>query len=392
MTRRVGVNLAWLVPGVVGGSEEATTRALGAVGDLAVAAGIEVVVFGLPSLTDAHPALVERFEFHPVGAAGGSKVRRVAAETVDLPRLVARAGVDMVHHAGGVIPLTARGRVTLAVHDTQPLDLPDNFSAVKRRYLGAMVPSSVRRADLITVPSRFVLGRLVDGLGADPDRIAVVPWSVPRVVAPAAGAGAEVRRRHGLGDRRFVLYPAIAYLHKNHAVLLDAVAAMGRDGGAPVDLVLTGAAGPLDAEVAERAAAPDLAGRVHVLGRVPAGDLAVLLAEADAVAVPSRYEGFGLPALEALAAGRPTVVADAGSLPEVVDGAALVVDPDDVEGWAAALRIAVDDPAERARLVDAGLAVAASGTPERTATALIDVWLRCLGGDETPPRTVRNPS
>jgi len=156
--------------------------------------------------------------------------------------------------------------------------------------------------------------------------------------------------------------------------------------------VLTGAAGPLDAEVAERAAAPDLAGRVHVLGRVPAGDLAALLAEADAVAVPSRYEGFGLPALEALAAGRPTVVADAGSLPEVVDGAALVVDPDDVAGWSAALRIAVDDPTERARLVDAGLAVAASGTPERTATALIDVWLRCLGSDETPPRTVRNPS
>ena len=64
---------------------------------------------------------------------------------------------------------------------------------------------------------------VVVGGDGDPDRIAVVPWSVPLVAAPAPGAGTEVRRRHGLGDRRFVLYPAIAYLHKNHAVLLAAV-------------------------------------------------------------------------------------------------------------------------------------------------------------------------
>lgn len=390
--RRVGVNLAWLVPGVVGGSEEATTRALAAVGDVADDAGIEVVLFGLPCLADAHPTLVDRFEFQSVDVAGSNKVRRVAAETVDLPRLVAAAGLDMVHHAGGVVPWRSAGRVTVAIHDTQPLDLPANFSFAKRRYLGVMIPRSVRRADVVTVPSQFVRSRLVERLAVDPGRIAIVPWSAPPASPVADGAGAAARVRHRLGDRRYVLYPAIAYRHKNHAVLLEAVAAMGRDGGAPVDLVLTGAPGPLDAEIAARAAAADLAGRVHVLGRVPAGDLAALLSEAAAVAVPSRYEGFGLPALEALAAGRPTVVADAGSLPEVVDGGALVVGPDDVEGWAAALRSAVDDDAERARLVAAGLAVAASVTPERTATALIAVWLRCLAGDETAPRNSRNPS
>lgn len=388
MTARVGINLAWLVPGVVGGSEEATLGAVRALDGAAAAAGLEIVLFALPALGVAHPDLASRFDVHELPVDGRHKVRRVLAETSALPRAVAGAGVSLMHHAGGVVPFRAHGPVTLAVHDTQPLDLPGNFSAVKRRYLAAMIPRSVRRATAVTVPSEFVARRLVEDVGAPPDRLTVVPWSVAAPVRVDDATTAAVMDRYALPDR-YVLYPAISYPHKNHAVLLDAMARLLADGGEPVHLVLTGAAGPGDAAVAARAAAPDLAGRVHVLGRVPRSDLTAILQEAAAVAVPSRYEGFGLPALEALAAGRPTVVSSAGSLPEVTAGAALVVDPDDTPGWAAALRTAIDDPAERARLVAAGPVVAASCTPERTATALIDVWLRCLDGAALAPSTVR---
>lgn len=391
MTRRVGVNLAWLVPGVVGGSEEATLGALRAVDGPAASAGLEVVLFGIGRLTDAHPDLADRFEFHRVDVDGGSKVRRVLAEMVELPRLVTRVGVSLVHHAGGVVPFGQRGPCTLAIHDTQPLDLPANFSAVKRRYLGLMIPRSVRRAEVVTAPSEFVRRRLVDDVGADPSKVVVVPWSVPTAAPVAAARERNVRARFGI-TRPFVLYPAIAYAHKNHAVLLEAVARLGGDGSVP-DLVLTGAPGPCDEAVARRAAAPDLVGRVHVLGRIGRPDLDALMSAAAVVAVPSRYEGFGLPALEALAAGRPTVVANAGSLPEVVGDAAIVAGPDDVDAWVAALRSAIDDPAERARLVAAGPPVAASWSPQRTATRLIEVWTTALDADldvgRRPPRTVR---
>jgi alpha-1,3-rhamnosyl/mannosyltransferase len=365
---RVGVNLAWLVPGVVGGSEEATLGALRAVGD--GGHDVDLVVFGTGALAAAHPDLAERFEYHHVdtgGGPGGGKVRRVATETFGLPRSVRAARVDVVHHAGGVVPFGRWGTTTVAIHDTQPLDLPGNFHPVKRGYLRAMIPLAVRRAALVTAPSEFVRRRLVDRVGADPDRVRVVPWSVPPYSPVADAAVAEVRERRAL-HRPFVLYPAIAYPHKDHATLLDAIA------GTDADLVLTGAPGPCDADIARRAAAPDLAGRVHVLGRVAAGELRTLFAAAAVVAVPSRYEGFGLPALEALAAGRPTVVADAGSLPEVVGDAAIVVPPGDVEAWAAALTTALDDDTVRARLVEAGPLAAASWDPPRTAAALVAVW------------------
>lgn len=370
MTHRVGVNLAWLVPGVVGGSEEATVGALLAVEDVAATRGIEVVLFGTEQLVLTHPALGERFEFHRLRLRSG-KGARVAAETVVLPRLAGRVGVDLMHHAGGVVPLAAPGPVALAIHDTQPLDLPENFSAVKRRYMRLMVPRSVRRATVVTAPSQFVRSRLVDDLGTPSDKVAVVPWSVPapRPIDPEAALRVDAL----VGSTPFVLYPAIAYRHKNHAVLLDAVGRLRRD-RVDVQLVLTGAAGPCDAEVALRSAAPDLAGGVRVLGRIPRQDLDALIAAASVVAVPSRYEGFGLPALEALAAGRPTIVSSAGSLPEVVGDGALVVDPDDISGWADALASLLDDDDRAGRLVEAGRHVAASWTPRRTASALVDAW------------------
>lgn len=382
MTVRVAVNLVWLVPGVVGGSEEATLAALRAVAEAPDAAGTEVVLFGTPRLFDAHPDLVDRFETRTVGAST-DRLRRVLAEATELPAAIGAIGAGLVHHAGGVLPFRSPRPACVAVHDIQPVDLPHNFSFAKRRWLGAMLPRTVRSANAITVPSAFVRDRLVERLGAPAERVSVVPWSVEPVAAVSDTDIVAARRRHGL-DRRYVLYPAISYPHKNHAVLVDAVARLA---GEPTDLVLTGRPGPLDDEIAARAAAAGLEGRFHQLGRVPGADLRALLAGAAAVAVPSRYEGFGLPALEAMSAGRPVVVADCGSLPEVTAGAAPVVDPDDVDGWVAALTTVLDDPDERARLVAAGSNVAASMTPQRTASALLDAWSRCIDPASAPPRT-----
>lgn len=371
---RIGINLAWMVPGVVGGSEDAWVAALRAVRAPATAAGLEPVLFALPSFREAHPEVADSYEVHELGVNGRSKVRRVLAENVELDGRMRRAGIVMAHHAGGVVPPRSGLPSVLTVQDTQPLDLPANFSLVKRAYLGLLLGRSARSARAVTVPSEFVRRQLVHHAGVAEDKVTVVPWSVPAARdAPTAAQVEAVLTRHGITPP-YVLYPAITYPHKDHATLLEAVASSTTG----VQLVLTGGAAACEEAVVERAGRGDLRGRVHRLGRVPRAELAALMAGAAAVAVPSRYEGFGLPALEAMAAGRPVVVSDAGSLPEVVGHAGLVVPAGDVAAWAVALDELVTDRALAARLVADGLRAAASWTPERTASGLVDVWTRTV--------------
>jgi glycosyltransferase involved in cell wall biosynthesis len=128
--------------------------------------------------------------------------------------------------------------------------------------------------------------------------------------------------------------------------------------------------------VLERIARPDLSGRVVKLGRVQSDVRDSLMSHAQMVVVPSRYEGFGLPALEAMAAGVPVVVSDIPALAEVGPDGGPRVGVDDVAGWTEAVALLAGDAARRAELSSAGLAGAAAFTPQRTATAMVDVWQR----------------
>jgi alpha-1,3-rhamnosyl/mannosyltransferase len=366
MTLRVGVNLLWMVPGVVGGSEDATVALLAAVVD--AQPDVEPVVFALPSFARAHPDLAGRLEVVTAPVDGRSKPRRVMVENTWLPRAGRRAGIALMHHAGGVLPPGDRGPATVTIHDLQPLDLPANFSALKQRYLSLTLGPSARRAAMTAVPSEFTRARAIDRLGADPDRVGVVPWSVP-APAPTDQTSVPV-------EGPFVLYPAITYPHKNHRVLLDAFAAVTDRPG--LKLVLIGGPGPSEAAVAERMARPDLRGRVVRLGRVTSAQRDALMAHAALVVVPSRYEGFGLPALEAMAAGTPVVVADIPALAEVTPPDAPRVGVDDVAGWTRAVTMLAGDGARRAELSAAGRRAAAVFSPQRTAAAMVDLWHRAV--------------
>jgi glycosyltransferase involved in cell wall biosynthesis len=333
---RVGVNLLWLVPGVVGGSEEYATRVLGALADPA-SDDIELVLFTLRPFADAHPTLAARCTTVTAPIDGSNKALRVAFESTWLPREMRRRRIDVVHHLGGRMPLVSRSPSVVTIHDLQPLDHPQNFSAVKRRFLARALPRTARRADVVVTPSEFVRRGVVARLGVADAQAMVVAAPVP---APAAAAVADVAPALA-GGASYFLYPAITYAHKNHATLIDAFARVVVDRPG-VRLLLTGGPGPCEADVRAQIHRLGLDDAVVRTGRLPHAELDRLLQHAVALVFPSRYEGFGLPVVEAMVSGCPVIASDATALPEVLGDAGALVAPDDVDGWRKAMEQQLD--------------------------------------------------
>ena len=369
---RVGVNLLWLRPGIVGGSEEYLVRQLLGLAEIGVEGELDVTVFALPSFRAAHPDVAAAFDVVDAPVSGDSRPRRVLAEATWLAAEARRRRLALVHHGGGTVPARTGGApAVLTVHDLQVLSFPEFFSPVKRAYLRAALPRSVRRAAALCVPSAFVAGTVREAFGVPRDRVTVVPHGLrPPAVAPTPIA--ELRARYGLPER-FVVYPAITHPHKDHVTLVRALARV--DG---VGAVLLGGRGGADDEVSAAVEHLGLGDRVVRPGRVPDADRDGCYRAALALAFPSRYEGFGAPVLEAMALGCPVVAADATALPEVVGDAGLLVAPGDVRAWAEALTNVATDPALRDRLADAGRRRAAVMTAAHSAHALVSAYRSVL--------------
>ncbi len=381
---KVLANLCSMVPGQVGGSEVYASRLLAAFASLGVGetSDISVEVASMANTRTTHPCL-EGFRWHESRWRGDLRPLRVAVEST---WLAARSnGFDVVHHFGGRLPAVRRGMTVLTIHDTQPLDVATNFSMLKRNYLRWALPRSAASASLLAVPSKWVATRLQERLSVPASRIAVVPSSYR--LKPAEAPNAELPNDEGealpldildsLSGHRFVLYPAATYPHKNHSMLINAHAAVWARHGEPM-LVLTGAAGRSHASVADHAARTP--GVLH-LGWVNETRLAALIDSAVAVAFPSRYEGFGLPVLEAMMAGTPVIASTATALPEVVGNGGLLIDPDDLDGWIDALLEVRQGSADVSKRVEQGHVRAADFAPEHAAVRLIDAWKKAALSD-----------
>lgn len=373
MTATVGINLLWLVPGEVGGSEESTVASLLALRALAPP-DLDLRLFVREAFAAAHPDVVAAFPTDRWRGGGGSRGARVVAESTWLARRT--AGLDLVHHAGGTVPPIRRAPCVLTLHDLQPLERRATHGRLKRAYLRVTVPRSVRAARVIVTPSDFVRRAVIERFGTDPARVVAVPHGVdrPTVATPRA----ELEGRYGL-DGPVVLYPAITYPHKNHRTLVEAFpSVLARHPDAV--LVLPGGVGRAEAQVLALVEALGIGDRVRRLGRVPAADVAGLYDLASVVAVPSAYEGFGLPAVEAMVHGVALVAADATALPEVVGDAGLLVDPEDPAAWAAALSDLLADPARQRALGTAGRARALRYGWAENAAGLAAAYRQALGG------------
>ncbi len=363
----VAVNLLWCVPGQVGGSEEYLVRQLlGLVGDDgAPDAEWQPTVYALDGFASAHPDLAAVCRVVTAPFRGDRRSVRVAGEGTWFRHVA--TGAALTHHGGGSAPAGARRPFVLTVHDLQYRTFPQNFSPLKRAYLDRMIPSAVRRAAVVAVPTDYVRATVIDAYAVPAERVMVVPHGIEPTLRTDVTPEAELRRRYALGDGPVLVYPAVTHPHKNHCFLLDLMRTHWTDPA--LRLVLIGGRGAAEHVVT---ACSDL--RVCRLGRVPQADRNGLIAMAEAMVFPSRYEGFGAPVIEAMALGTPVVASDAACIPEVVGAAGIVV-PLDPTAWAAALDTAVE---RRDELVAAGRARVAAFTAAASGRALGAAYRRAL--------------
>ena len=393
MTRRrvrVAVNLLWLVPGVVGGSEGYATRLLRAFAARRAAGiddGVDLALVALPAFADAHPDLAAAFttKLAPL-PPGRHVIQRVVAESSWLPAVLRAWKPDVTHHVGGVIPPGCRGRSVVTVHDLQYLHFPEYFSRTKLGYLRTSMGRTVQQADVVCAVSAFTGQDVADRFGLDRGRVSVVHPVVSADPPPTTGADLDrVRARYRL-ERRWLLYPAAWYPHKNHLMLVDAFAALTRR-LPDVDLVLTGATGAgawgsaaSTADLVEQAIGRHrLRDRVHVLGHVSGSDYRALLAGAEAMVFPSTFEGFGLPVVEAMSAGVPVLAGDAAALPEVVGDAAPLLPTGSPDAWAQALHELLTDRAHATELARRGRARALELAGDTPVDAQVGAYRRAAG-------------
>jgi alpha-1,3-rhamnosyl/mannosyltransferase len=383
----VGVNLLWLVPGVVGGSEEYTVRCLEGLAER-MSPGIEVRLFALETFAEVHREVAEAFETVLLPLDGHRKPIRVAAESSWLARQARRHGLDLLHHAGGVVPLVHNVPAVLTIHDLQPLVMPENFSWVKLAYLRSMLPRSARAARVVVTPSEHAGRSVVDTLGVAPERVVTVPSGIDMTAIgpPDPAEEQRVRATYGITGPFFLL-PAITYPHKNHLMLLRAFADLVVT-HPDVTLVLTGGTATSEAAVQTEIVRLGLTDRVKRLGRVPRPDVDVLFDAATALTFPSVFEGFGIPVLEAMAHGCPVISGNTTALPDVVGDAGMLVSPYRPSEWTRAMAELLDQPERREALRRSGLARAAHFDWRRSADALERAYLQALDrtGSTTPTR------
>lgn len=302
-------------------------------------------------------------------------VLRVLWEQARLPGLLQHLRADLLHATAFVGPWRAPCPQVITVHDLSFLRHPEFFRQGNRRYLGMMTGVACRRAAAVIAVSQFTASEVTALLGVPAERVHVVYHGIdPRYRPLPQDVIAQFRADKGLPER-FILHMGTLEPRKN---LLHLIRAFARLRDPESYLVLAGGCGWFYAALFAEVKRLGLEDRVLFPGFVPADEQILWYNSARAFAYPSLYEGFGLPVLESLACGVPTVTSATTSLPEVAGNAALTVPPDDEDALVAALQRLLDDAALRETLRHSGLARAAQFTWEATAEQTVQIYQQMI--------------
>jgi glycosyltransferase involved in cell wall biosynthesis len=372
VSRHIGLNLIFLVPGETGGMEIAARELIPAL--LAAApAGMRFTAF---VNREAGSDLREQLPLVTVPVHARNRVQWVLGEQTLLPLLAAREKVDLMHSLASTAPVWGRFRRVVTVHDLIYARFPEAHAGLREKGMRVLVPAAARRSDRVIADSLSTREDLIELLGLPAARIDVVPLGLGAVKRAEPLGERELRERLGLHARRVVLSLSAKRLHKNLLALIGALATI--PAAERPALVLAGYPTAHEEQLRERASALGLDDDVRFPGWLSETEVEGLWAIADAFVFPSLYEGFGLPVLEAMARGVPVACSNASSLPEVAGEAALLFDPHDERAIACSLQRLLTDAALADRLRDAGRARSLEFTWERAARATIDSYLRAF--------------
>lgn len=286
---------------------------------------------------------------------------------------------DALVHAPNYILPPWVGPSVATLHDLSHLHFPQHHPRERVRYLERYLPPTLNRASRLIAVSEFVRQEIHQYLGVPLNRIVTVHNGVDAAFHPRSTLEvAVVLARYGLEPEGYLLSVATLEPRKNLARLAQAHSHLPAHLRSIKPLVLIGASGWLTEELERYLEPLEHAGHVRRLGYVPQNDLPLLYAGAFAFAYPSLYEGFGLPVLEAMASGVPTLTSDRSSLPEVAGDAALLVNPEDVDTITTGLERLLTDVNWRSLAVERGLQQARQFSWERCIEETIAVYQQAL--------------
>ena len=363
----IALNLLYLIPGVVGGTETYARSLINALAENDDENEYAVFLNREAADIDVTPGPNFRRIVCPVMAM--QRAMRYTWEQGVLPLQLLREKPDLVHSLGYVSPLAARCPQVVTVHDVNYLGHKGRRTAIGRRAFQFFVEQTVKRADRVITVSEFSRCEIVKHMSVSPDKVTVV-HSAGREAANGLvdeSTPSEVVRDV---SRPYILAFSSLSAHKNIPRLISAFSRISSS--VPHSLILVGHLPEKSSVRTEIETAGD--DRIHFTGYLPNSDVDALMRGASLFAFPSLYEGFGLPILDAQHAGVPVACSSAGALPEVAGKGAVFFDPLSVDDIANALKRCLLDMDLRLSLVAQGYENARQFSWDRTARETLDVY------------------
>lgn len=337
----------------------------------------ELVIFTHPA-GRKQMAVQESKRFRWAVVPDKSIPRRLLWEQIGLPRLVGKMRLDLLHSLHYTRPWRLPCRSVVTFHDMTFFLYPQLHTRSKQAFFPLTIRASARSADAIIAVSESTRADSIRLLGIPGEKIIATPLGVDPAFRPIRDLESldVVRQRYNLPDR-FILYVGLVEPRKNLSGLIRAYRS-ALEGGIAHRLVVVGRFGWSYQQVLDEIEALGLQERVQFTGYIPQADLPIVYNLASLFVYPTLYEGFGLPALEAMACGTPVVTSNVASLPEIIGEAGVLIPPGDQQALSQALQDVLSDPGLQTHLAIKGPQQASQFTWERTARQTLQVYRQVL--------------
>lgn len=293
-------------------------------------------------------------------------------------------GFDLVHFPIPIAYLTHLPSI-YQPWDLQHIHYPQFFSKAEFVLRERWYRAYCAQAAFVCVQTEWSRQDLIDKYGISPDKVIVIRWGsvFDAYSVPSPQTVSDTIKKYRL-PRQFFFYPAVSWPHKNHENILRALQSLKREHGRTPHVYFTGASTKFQIKLDELSRKLGVVEQLHYLGFVSPEELQSVFASATAMIFPSKFEGFGLPILEAFHARVPVLSSNATVLPEVAQDGAAYFNPDSPTELAALMVRAMDDPAFRESLIQKGSAVLASFSMRDTAASFQSLYARTAGSSSEP--------